>query len=285
VLIQISTLPLQHQSELKKALLSRVPNIDLLVASAAKLDSSLHLRTTDYNSEASGYDTPSSSSAATAAVLSSSHSLVFTSHPRPSHLRSEEGTISRPFPVDLNVITGCDSIDEEMDGSHLLLATQQHSPLVTEEMKFHSPIDRNKYDPTVYSPGALPLSQPLLSQPLSQSQLLSPSPIITESYNHDLPPTPPLPRMLSPQSNRLKENTVSMPQGVAVSVPVPESPGKGPKDIVWLLQTLRYDGGASRDEKKKAIAELKRLAKSASEDYWRRNCAQVSYLSSSLLLC
>jgi hypothetical protein len=162
--------------------------------------------------------------------------------------------VSRPLPGDLNVITGCDSIDEEFNGSQL--SSQLRSPLPTGDMKFHSSIDRNEYDPTVYSPGALPLTQ---------SQLLSPSPIVTESYRLDLPPTPPLPRMLSPQSNRSKENTH----------PVPESPGKAARDIVWLLHTLRYDGGASREEKKKAIAELKRLAKSASEEYWKRNCAQV----------
>jgi hypothetical protein len=34
----MATLPLQHQSELKKALLGRVPNIEILVASAGKID-------------------------------------------------------------------------------------------------------------------------------------------------------------------------------------------------------------------------------------------------------
>lgn len=116
---------------------------------------------------------------------------------------------------------------------------------------FHSPIDRTEYNPAVYSPGA---------QPLTQTQLLSPSPITSAIYDQpQFPPTPPPPRIISPMQ---KENSV------------PESPKNG-KDIVWLIQTLRYDGGASRDEKKKAIAELKRLAKSASEDYWKRNCAQV----------
>lgn len=60
------------------------------------------------------------------------------------------------------------------------------------------------------------------------------------------------------------------------SVSSDTSSSRGVKDIVWLLETLRYDGGASRDEKKKAIAELKRLAKMASEDYWKRNCSQVT---------
>lgn len=162
---------------------------------------------------------------------------------------SEEGVeIIRPCPPDLNVITGCDSIDEEFD------ASQMRSPLSTGEMKFHSPIG-NEYDPNVYSPGALPLSQ---------SQLLSPSPIVTGTFLQDFPPSPPIPHIPSPQSNHSKGNNS-----------VSESPGKGVRDIVWLIHTLRYDGGACREEKKKAIVELKRLAKSASEDYWRRNCAQV----------
>lgn len=38
MLFQISTLPLQHQSELKKALAGRVPNIDVLVAAASKAE-------------------------------------------------------------------------------------------------------------------------------------------------------------------------------------------------------------------------------------------------------
>ena len=49
-----------------------------------------------------------------------------------------------------------------------------------------------------------------------------------------------------------------------------------PQDVMWLLRTLQSEGNACRDEKRKAISELKRLAKAAPEEYWRRNCAQVS---------
>lgn len=50
------------------------------------------------------------------------------------------------------------------------------------------------------------------------------------------------------------------------------------KDVVWLLHTLRCDGSSTKEEKKLAIAELKRLAKSGTDDYWKRNAGQVDIL-------
>jgi hypothetical protein len=46
-------------------------------------------------------------------------------------------------------------------------------------------------------------------------------------------------------------------------------------DVVWLIQTLRPEGNASREDKKKAVSDLKKLAKTASPEFWQRNCAQV----------
>jgi hypothetical protein len=133
---------------------------------------------------------------------------------------------------------------------------QDSKPFNERTDQLHSPLSRNDYNPAIYSPGS--------HNHIPPPQLLSPSPIMANIPDIPLPTSsPPMARLISPQAKIVKE------------IRATESPPKSIKDIVWLIQTLRYDGGASRDEKKKAIAELKRLAKSASEEYWRRNCAQV----------
>ena len=46
-------------------------------------------------------------------------------------------------------------------------------------------------------------------------------------------------------------------------------------DIVWLLNALRPDGDATREEKKETISALKKLAKTSTEEFWRVNSAQI----------
>jgi hypothetical protein len=168
---------------------------------------------------------------------------------------------------DLSVMTG-HSEEYEVDDYESL--NPLASPLIMTPLaatsatgdELSSPVlNRNEYNPAAYSPG----SESRESR-VPPPQLLSPSPIMSKITENPTPPSSPVVKIFSPPSKTLRDNFQS---------PAPESPQKSVKDIVWLLQTLRYDGGASRDEKKKAIAELKRLAKSASEEYWKRNCAQV----------
>lgn len=55
--------------------------------------------------------------------------------------------------------------------------------------------------------------------------------------------------------------------------------GSPTTDVVWLIQTLRPEGLSSREDKKRAVSDLKKLAKKASPEFWQRNCAQVRYFS------
>lgn len=47
------------------------------------------------------------------------------------------------------------------------------------------------------------------------------------------------------------------------------------KDVVWLLNVLRPDSDAFREEKKLAISELKKWTKTAPDNFWRLNSAQI----------
>jgi hypothetical protein len=47
------------------------------------------------------------------------------------------------------------------------------------------------------------------------------------------------------------------------------------KDIVWLLWALRPDRIAGRSESMEALREVRRLVKSATDDYWHMYCAQI----------
>jgi hypothetical protein len=75
----------------------------------------------------------------------------------------------------------------------------------------------------------------------------------------------------------LKATTPNASRSSAVAVRkevVVESSKK--RDVVWLLNVLRPDSNSSRDEKKRAIVELKKWTKAAPSDhFWRLNSAQI----------
>mmetsp|Transcript_248 Transcript_248/g.445 ORF Transcript_248/g.445 Transcript_248/m.445 type:complete len:1648 (-) Transcript_248:185-5128(-) len=226
VLTQISLLPLQHQSTMKKVLQSRVPNIDSLVAAAGKLEwNTQHTQSNEkmsYGSRGDSYDT-------------------------------EIDTTDNSVGEDISVLTGDDSQNPTADNKLVNEISENNSRAKT-------------YSPIAYvSP--IPKKSPVkefVEAPASCAPVMLSDP---DAYSS--PVVSPRPTSCPISSDRGTKDNVN-------EAPVMEPKKSPPKqDIVWLLHTLRPDGGASKDEKRTAISELKRLAKSASDEYWRRNCAQI----------
>lgn len=86
---------------------------------------------------------------------------------------------------------------------------------------------------------------------------------------------------LSPPSRQSDSNTYPTfqrtPTDSQKRVPITADavPEQKKKDVVWLLNVLRPDGQCSSDEKKRAVTELKKWAKTAQEGFWRLNSAQI----------